>query len=59
MYFILSGRVDGEFRTTVVPQWHTPPVLAQMALELNQAKKWTHQELNPAKELDPALRSKR
>jgi pyruvate formate lyase activating enzyme len=59
MDFILSGRVEGEFRTTVVPQWHTRPVLAQMALELTQAKKWTHQEFNPAQALDPALRSDR
>ncbi len=59
MGFILSGQVAGEFRTTVVPQWHTPPVLAQMALELKQAPKWTQQEFNPAQALDPSLRSKR
>jgi pyruvate formate lyase activating enzyme len=59
MDFIFSGRVDGEFRTTVVPQWHTPPVLAQMALELNRAKRWTHQEFNPAQTLDPTLRQKK
>ena len=58
MDFILSGRVEGEFRTTVVPQWHTPPVLARMALELKQASKWTHQEFNPLQAFDPALRSK-
>jgi len=52
---ILSGRVVGEFRTTVVPEWHTPPVLAQMALELKQAPKWTHQEFNPTQTLNPAL----
>jgi pyruvate formate lyase activating enzyme len=55
MDFILSGRVRGEFRTTVIPQWHTPTVLAQMALELKQAPKWRHQEFNPAQALDPAL----
>jgi len=49
--------MDGEFRTTVVPQWPTPSVLAQMAWELNQAQKWTPQEFNPAQALDPALRS--
>ncbi|MCJ7832924.1 MAG: hypothetical protein MUQ20_00875 [Deltaproteobacteria bacterium] len=59
MDFILSARVAGEFRTTVVPQWHTPPVLAQMALELAKAPKWTHQEFNPSLALDPALRSER
>jgi pyruvate formate lyase activating enzyme len=59
MDFILSGRVEGEFRTTVVPQWHTQSVLAQMALELKQAPKWTQQEFNPAQALDPSLRSKR
>jgi len=57
MDFILSGRVAGEFRTTVVPQWHTPPVMAQMALELKQAPKWTRQAFNPGQTLDPALRS--
>jgi len=57
MALILSEQVRGEFRTTVVPQWHTPTVLAQMALELKQAPKWTHQEFNPAQALDPALRS--
>ena len=59
MDFILSGRVEGEFRTTVVPQWHTPPVLAQMALELRRAPKWTQQEFNPSQALDPSLRSQR
>ena len=59
MDFILSGRVEGEFRTTVVPQWHTQPVLAQMALELKRAPKWTQQEFNPSQALDPSLRSQR
>ena len=59
MDFILSARVAGEFRTTIVPQWHTPPVLARMALELAKAPKWTHQEFNPSLALDPALRSER
>lgn len=57
MDLILTARVAGEFRTTVVPQWHTPPVLAQMALELAKAPKWTIQEFKPAQALDPALRS--
>jgi pyruvate formate lyase activating enzyme len=57
MAFILSCRVAGEFRTTVVPLWHTQPVLARMALELKQAPKWTHQEFNPLQAFDPALRS--
>ena len=57
MDLILSGRVKGELRTTVIPQWHTPPLLAQMALELIQAPKWTHQEFNPLQALDPNLRS--
>ena len=59
MDLILSGRVEGEFRTTVVPQWHTQPVLAQMALELRRAPKWTQQEFNPSQALDPSLRSQR
>ena len=57
MDFILSAQVPGEFRTTVVPQWHTPPVLARMALELAKAPKWTHQEFNPANAMDPTLSS--
>ena len=56
MDLILSGAVPGEFRTTVVPQWHTPSVLARMALELKEAPKWTQQEFNPAQAMDPALR---
>ncbi len=59
MDLIFSGRVHGEFRTTVIPQWHTPSVLARMALELKGAPKWTQQEFNPARTLDPALGSKR
>ena len=55
MEFILSGRVEGEFRTTVVPHWHTPSILARMALELKQAPKWTHQEYNPRQAFDPAF----
>lgn len=59
MDLIFSGQVAGEFRTTVVPEWHTPSVLARMALELKKAPKWTHQEFNPAQALDPSLRSER
>jgi pyruvate formate lyase activating enzyme len=55
MDFILSGRVAGEFRTTVIPHWHTPPVLARMALELKQAPKWTHQQYNPLQAFDPTF----
>ncbi|HMK64768.1 MAG TPA: hypothetical protein VK564_03170, partial [Thermodesulfobacteriota bacterium] len=58
MNFILSGAVPGEFRTTVVPQWHTPAVLARMALELKEAPRWTQQEFNPAQAMNPSLRSK-
>jgi pyruvate formate lyase activating enzyme len=56
MDLILSGAVPGEFRTTVVPQWHTPSVLARMALELEKAPKWTRQEFNPSQAMDPILR---
>ncbi len=59
MDLILSGRVPGEFRTTVIPEWHTPSVLARMALELEQAPKWRRQEFNPARTLDPSLGSER
>jgi pyruvate formate lyase activating enzyme len=59
MDLIISGQVGGEFRTTVVPAWHTPAVLSRMALELQQAPKWTQQEFNPARAMDPALRSEK
>jgi pyruvate formate lyase activating enzyme len=52
MEYLLSGRVKGEFRTTVIPQWHTPPILAQMAQELKEAPKWTRQEQNPSPAYD-------
>lgn len=51
MELILSGQVKGEFRTTVIPGWHTSPVLTRMASELKQAPKWTCQEFNPATSL--------
>lgn len=51
MEFLLSGQVKGEFRTTVIPEWHTSPILARMASELKQAPKWTHQEFRPATSL--------
>jgi len=56
MAFIVSGRVRGELRTTVVPQLHTSAVLARMAQELGQAPKWRQQEFNPAQTLDPTFR---
>jgi pyruvate formate lyase activating enzyme len=55
MEFILSGQVPGEFRTTVIPAWHTPSVLARMARELKQAPLWRQQEFNPAQAMNPAL----
>jgi pyruvate formate lyase activating enzyme len=55
MNFILSGQVKGEFRTTVIPNWHTPIVLSQMALELKAAPKWTQQEYNPLPVYDPTF----
>jgi pyruvate formate lyase activating enzyme len=55
MDLILSGQVKGEFRTTVVPTWHTREVLARMALELKEAPLWRQQEFNPARAMDQAL----
>jgi pyruvate formate lyase activating enzyme len=57
MALIRSGRVQGEFRTTVVPDWHTPTVLARMADELRPFPRWTHQAFNPARTLDPAFQA--
>jgi pyruvate formate lyase activating enzyme len=55
MKLILSGRVSGEFRTTVIPAWHTPPVLARMALELKQAPIWRQQVFRSEQAMNPAL----
>lgn len=57
MALILGGKVEGEFRTTVVPRWHTPAVLARMAQELGPFPRWTRQTFDPRRALDPALRS--
>lgn len=56
MDLIRSGRVRGEFRTTVIPKWHTPAVLDRMGLEIGQGYRWIQQEFNPAQAMDPALR---
>lgn len=58
MELIRSGRISGEFRTTVVPQWHTSAVLARMAEALGSFRRWTHQEFNPSRTLDPDLRAR-
>jgi pyruvate formate lyase activating enzyme len=55
MAFIISGRVRGELRTTVVPRLHSGAVLARMAQELRQAPIWRQQEFNPAQTLDPTF----
>jgi pyruvate formate lyase activating enzyme len=55
MELILSGRVPGEFRTTIIPSWHTPPVLARMAVELKQAPIWRQQVFNPDQAMNPDL----
>lgn len=57
MELIRSGRVAGEFRTTVVPKWHTSEVLNRMADELGPFPRWTHQAFQPAQALDPSLRT--
>jgi pyruvate formate lyase activating enzyme len=57
MELLVSGKVAGEFRTTVVPHIHTSLVLARMAEELRQAPMWRCQEFNPANALDVSLRS--
>ncbi|MEW6187515.1 MAG: anaerobic ribonucleoside-triphosphate reductase activating protein [Thermodesulfobacteriota bacterium] len=57
MDLIRSGRVRGEFRTTVIPEWHTPAVLDQMGWEIGDRYPWIRQEFNPSQAMAPALRA--
>lgn len=48
-----QGRVDYEFRTTVVPGIHTKEDIIQIAKELSPAKKYFLQNFQPGKTIDP------
>lgn len=54
---LLDSRVEHEFRMTVVPTYHGPDEILQVARELNGAARLRLQNFNPASVLDPALQS--
>jgi pyruvate formate lyase activating enzyme len=55
---LLEGRVDYEFRITVVPGYHGPENIEQLAHDLSGAARLRLQNFNPeAPTLDPALKT--
>ena len=55
---LLEGRVDYEFRATVVPEYHEPEDIYQLARELNGATRLRLQNFKPgASILDPTLKT--
>lgn len=53
---LLGGKVDYEFRTTVVPTIHDEEDIEEMAKEIKGAKKFVLQQFVPEISLDPAFR---
>ena len=53
--FLLSGTVDYEFRTTVVPGIHTKEDIERIAENITGAKKYALQKFESGKCLDPAF----
>ncbi len=54
---LMDSPVEHEFRMTVVPTYHRPDEIMQVARELNGASRLRIQNFNPASVLDPALQS--
>ena len=54
---LLDGRVEYEFRFTVVPFYHAPEDIYNLAIELNGAKRLRIQNFNPSQTLDPSLKT--
>ena len=55
---LIEGRVDYEFRVTVLPEYHEPEDIYQLARDLNGAARLRLQNFNPGESiLDPALKS--
>jgi len=54
---LMAGRVEHEFRTTVVPTLHGEEEIRAMGPEIAGARVWTLQPLEPEGALDPALRT--
>lgn len=50
---LLAGKVDYEFRTTVIKRYHTPKSIATMAQSIQWAKKYVLQNFMPGKTLNP------
>lgn len=55
--FLKAGKVDYEFRTTLIREFHTPEILAEMQGTLRGAKRWCLQPFRSGVTLDPALRT--
>jgi pyruvate formate lyase activating enzyme len=54
---LIDSPVEHEFRLTVVPSYHGPDEILQVARELNGATRLRIQNFNPASVLDPSLQS--
>jgi len=52
---IMQGTIDYEFRSTLLPAYHTDEDIEQMAKEIQGAKKYILQRFRPDVTLDPAL----
>ena len=54
---LMDSQVEHEFRLTVVPSYHGPDEILQVARDLNGATRLRIQNFNPSSVLDPALQS--
>jgi len=54
---IMNSGLNYEFRTTVVPTFHTSEDIVDIAREINGAKTFALQQFNPDNTLDPTLKN--
>lgn len=54
---IMKSGLNYEFRTTVIPTFHTSEDIVDIAREINGAKTFALQQFNPHNTLDPTLRN--
>jgi pyruvate formate lyase activating enzyme len=54
---IIDSGIDHEFRCTVLPSYHNPDAIVEMARELNGAHRLRIQNFNPDHTLDPSLKT--
>jgi len=54
---LLKGVVQYEFRFTVLPSYHCPEDIYNLAVELNGAERLRIQNFNPSQTLDPSLKT--